>query len=84
MGVYNDVMFTEAIDQVEALIASTSADEIGERIEQIAHVEDLAQICLMLLIMKAKGIDTSGASGISLANPAYSVRDLILPPGLTL
>lgn len=82
MGVYNDVIFTEAVEQVEALITSNSSDEIGTRIEQIAKFEDLSMICLMLLTMKVKGVDTSTKTPLELANPVMTIHDLILPEGV--
>lgn len=81
MGIYNDVMFTEAFEQVEALIASDNSDEIGTRIEQIAKQENLAMICLMLLTMKAKGVDTDSKTPLELSNPVMTIHDLILPEG---
>lgn len=82
MPFYNELIFTEAIEQVEALVASENVDEIGSRIEQIAGIPDLAQSCLMLLLMKAKGVDTTTKTGVELANAQPTVMDLILPPGV--
>lgn len=84
VGVYHDLIFTEAIEQVEALVASSNATEIGERIDKIAASSDLSQACLMLLVVKAKGIDTSGKTGVELANLKPTIAELILPPGVTL
>lgn len=82
MGIYHDLVFTEAIEQIEALVASVDAEDISNRLEKIAVNQDLAHACLMLLTMKAKGINTSDKTGVELANPKLTVRDLILPPGV--
>lgn len=84
MGLHNELVFTEAIEQVEALCASQNSDEIGTRIEQIAGIPDLAQACLMLLLFKVHGVDTKELNGISLANPKFGIADLVLPPGVEL
>lgn len=84
MGLRNELIFTEAMDQVEAICSSTSADEIQTRMEQISTIPDLAQACLMLLFLKVKGADTSKMTGIELANPKLGVSDLVLPPGVEL
>jgi hypothetical protein len=84
MGVRNDLIFTEAMEQVEALVASNSSDEIGTRIEQIVKSEDLAMVCLMLLTMKAKGVDTLTHTGVELANLKPTILDLILPAGVVI
>jgi hypothetical protein len=84
MGVYNDWVFTEAIDQVESLVVANNPEEIASRLEAIAGNQDLSHACLMLLVMKAKGIDTSTKTGIELANAKPGILDLILPPGVKL
>lgn len=84
MGLRNELIFTEALDQVEALCSSQSADEIQTRLEQISVVPDLAQVCMMLLLLKTKGADTTQMNGIDLANPKLGVSDLLLPPGVEL
>lgn len=84
MGVYNDVVFTEAVEQVGALIDSDNSDEIATRIEEISKQKDLALVCLMPLVMKAKGIDIGDTTGVEMANTQPSIMDLILPPGVRL
>lgn len=84
MPIYNDLVFTEAIEQVEALIASNNADEITDRMQQIVKSRDLALGCLMLLVLRVKGVDTSGMTGVALAATQPSIRDLVLPPGVIL
>lgn len=81
MGIYKELIFTEAVDQVGALLESTNADEISTRLEQIAGNENLAMGCLLLLTLKAKGVDISEINGIQLANTQPTFADLILPSG---
>lgn len=81
VGIYNELVFTEALAQVGALTSSTDADEISTRIEQIVCQEDLAMVCLMVLVMKARGVDTDSMNGIELANCQPTIMDLILPAG---
>lgn len=79
MGLYNDVMFTEALEQVEALVSSDNANEISTRIEKIVAIPDLSMICMMILTLKARGVDTSSMTGIELANVQPSFSDLVIP-----
>jgi hypothetical protein len=78
VGLANELIFTEAVEQVQAILASQSSDEISDRLEAIVKIEDLALACFMLLAMKAKGIDISEANGIELANPIPTIADLII------
>lgn len=84
MGVYNDVVFTDALEQVEALTTTDNADEITTRIEQIAAFPDLAIACLGLFVLKSRGADLTTMNGIEIANIQPSIADLIIPPGVTL
>lgn len=81
---YNELVFTEALEQVEAIMATHNADEIGDRIERLAQYPDLAMSAMMILVFKAKGVDTSHFNGVELANTQPNIRDLILPPGVNL
>jgi hypothetical protein len=81
---YNDLVFTEALEQVEAIMTTQSSDEIANRLENIVSYPDLAHVCLMLLIMRAKGVDTANMNGVELANTKPTIADLILPPGVTI
>jgi len=78
MGLLNELIFTEAVEQVQAILTSQSSDEISDRLEAIVKIEDLALACLMLLAMKAKGIDISDANGIEMANAQPTIADLII------
>lgn len=84
MGIYNDLIFTEALEQVELILLSENTDEISDRLEKIAPHKDLAMACLMLLVIKAKGGDISGMNGVEIANLQPTIKDLILPPGVYL
>lgn len=80
MGVYNELVFTEAIEQVEAILASSNSDEISTRIEQLASNRDLAMSAMLIFVFKIKKV-AEGVTGVELANTRPSVHDLILPPG---
>lgn len=82
MGIYNDLIFTEALDQVIAICSTKSTDEIADRLEKIAASPDLALSVMGLLVMKLKGADLSGTTGVELANVMPTIADLILPPGV--
>jgi hypothetical protein len=82
MTLRDEVIFTEAVEQVEAIMASESSDEIATRLEQISKIEDLALACLMLLVLKAKGHEVN-ETGVELANTQPTFHDLILPPGVS-
>lgn len=84
MGIYNDLVFTEALEQVELILLTESTDEIADRLEYIAPRSDLAMACMMLLVIKAKGGDISGMNGVEIANLQPTIQDLILPPGVVL
>lgn len=84
MGVYNDLVFTEAVDQAQALLASENTDEISDRLEKIANGNDRSMAVMMLLLFKARGRDISDMNGIELANAKPSFADLVLPPGVQL
>lgn len=84
MGVYNDVVFTDALEQVQALTTTDNADEIATRIEQIAALPDLAIACLGLLVLKSRGADIASMNGIEIANIQPTIADFILPPGVSL
>lgn len=81
MGIYNDLIFTEALEQVELILLTDNTEEIATRLETIAPHEDLAMACLMLLVIKAKGGDISNMTGVEIANLQPTIKDLILPPG---
>lgn len=81
MGIYNDLIFTEALDQVKAILNETDQDRLADRLELIAVNQDLALGCLFLLILHIRGVDLSELNGVSLANVQPSFRDLILPEG---
>lgn len=82
MSIYNSLIFTEALEQVELILLTENTDEIADRLEKIAPNPDLAMSCLMLLVIKAKGGDISGMTGVEIANLQPTVKDLILPPGV--
>lgn len=82
MGIYNDLIFTEALAQVDAILSTQSADEMSDRLEKIAPNQDLALAVMSLFIMKIKGADLSQMSGVELANSHPTFGDLILPPGV--
>ena len=80
MGLYNELVFTEAIEQVEAILASSNSDEISTRIEQLVSNPDLAMSAMMIFVFKIKKV-AEGVTGVELANARPTVNDLILPPG---
>lgn len=82
MSIYNSLVFSEAIDQVEAILKSQDSDDVANRLEHIANNEDLAISCLFLLVVKLKGGDISGMTGVEMANVKPTIADLILPPGV--
>lgn len=81
MGIYNAVAFTESLAQVDALLTTANSDEIADRIERIAHYPDLAMATLMILVLKARGLDTSQMNGVELSYALPTVADLVFPPG---
>lgn len=81
MGLYNDLIFTEAVEQVCALLDTTNPDEVTHRIEELAKDHELSMVCMMLLYLKTKGVDISQINGIELANIQPTIADLIIPPG---
>lgn len=81
--VYNALMFTEAIEQLNKILEITDSDEVCDRIERLAQHPDLAMPSMMLLYFKVKGIDISTMNGVELANTRPTIADLILPPGVT-
>lgn len=82
MGIYNDLIFTEALEQTRAILAETDPDRLGDRLELIAASQDLTLGSLMLLWLHHKGVDLSELNGVTLANVQPSFRDLILPEGM--
>lgn len=78
---YNELVFTEAVEQVERILETQSSDEIADRIERICPHPDLSMAVIMLLVFKAKGVAVD-ATGIELANSRPTFADLILPPGV--
>lgn len=79
---YNTLIFSEAIEQVEKMVASSDVEEVCDRLEEISKNRDLALATLMLLYMKLKNVDTTQFTGAELANSQPSFQDLILPPGV--
>lgn len=79
MSIYNSLVFSEAIDQVQAILESQDSDDVATRLEYIANNEDLAISCLMLLVIKLKGGDISGMTGVEIANIKPTIADLVLP-----
>lgn len=84
MGIYNDMIMTEALEQVRAICSTQSSDEIATRLEQVAQGPDLALAVMSILVMKLKGADLDQVNGIELANIIPTIADLILPPGVNL
>lgn len=84
MGIYNELVFTEAVELVEKIMHSDNADEIGNLIERLSTSSDLAMASMMLFVMKAKGVDTTTKTGVELANAKPTIADLLLPPGVKL
>lgn len=84
MGVYHDVLFTEAIDRVRTILNSPDPDVISDMLERVAVDQDMAHACLMLLTMVCHGVDISKLTGIELSNAKPTITDLILPPGVSL
>lgn len=81
MGFYNELVFTEAISNVEAILATDNADEISSRIEHLAIQPDLAMSAMMIFVFKLKKV-AEGITGVELTNIRPSISDLILPPGV--
>lgn len=81
MSIYNGLIFTEAVEQVNALLTTEDTDEISDRIEEISKNRDLSIASMMLLVLKARGVDIERLNGIELANTKPTAADLILPPG---
>lgn len=82
MGIYNDLIFTEALDQVKAILAETDQDRLADRLELIAVNQDLSLSCLFLFVLHIRGVDLSELNGVTLANVQPTMRDFILPEGL--
>lgn len=80
----NALIFQEALDQFGAITTSDNMDEICDRLEQICAHEELALAVMMLFVMKIKNVNTDDLTGVELANTQPTLRDLILPPGVTL
>lgn len=82
--IYNTIIFSEALEQVEKILETPDIEEACDRIEKISATPDLAMACFMLFYMKAKNVDTSHLTGAELANTQPSIANLILPPGVKL
>lgn len=84
MGVYNDVIFTDAVDHVRRLLETENTDELADIIEMVAPIPDLVMACMLLLTLKARGTDISEITGIDLSHTKPTTQDLVLPPGVHL
>lgn len=76
----NEIIFTEAKEAVEAILASRNAEEIGHRIEVLSMSPDHAQAAMMIFVFKVHGV-AEGVSGVELAN-THPMPRLYLPPGV--
>lgn len=81
MSFHNELVFTEAKEQVERILEASDPDEVATRIEQIASLgPDMCMSAMMIFYFKAKKL-AEGVSGVELANSNPPAR-LYLPPGV--
>lgn len=79
MGIYNTLIFTEALSVVKELIHGEDLDRVSGQIEEIATNEDLAMASIMLLVFHARGVDIDDLVGAELANAKPT--SLYIPKG---
>lgn len=82
MSLFNDLVFTEALEYVEKILGCDNPDQIADMLELIAPNKNLSLACMMLLVLKVKGTDVSKLNGVELANTRPTFANLILPPGV--
>lgn len=78
---YGTLIFEEAIELVDRLLTEQDASLLADVMEHVVDKSDRAHAVLMLLTMRARGIDMP-TTGAAIANTTPSAADLILPPGV--
>lgn len=73
--------FDQAQREIDAMLASEDPLEISHAMRRIAQQPELSLAMLMLLIIRAKGIDMEGEERLEYTTPDKFVS-LILPPGV--